>query len=312
MSTNEQSEVRQGIVILLLYALIMFLPFIGFILFLLLPLLMIYYVNKFRTKSAIVLGVIILFINIWLAHPIAIYFSLVGIIVGITMGSLYKQTKHTNNTFYPYIGGLIGHVATILLFFVLLKAVFGIDFNQYMQQEMANLESTMLAQEGLFQVPFDDAQLTEYLQFLLLIIPVFIILASAIFAAFNHLLARVILKRFGISIQQLPPLREWQFPRAFIYWYLLSLLLLLIGLMDEGGPLYPILINVQTILEVVMYLQGLAVIAYFSHIKKKGFLLPAITIGLTLLFPLMVMLFVRILGILELGFGLRARMRPPE
>lgn len=312
MSTTERTEIKQGLIIFILYAVMMFIPFIGFLTYFLLPLPMIYFVYKFRLKAAIILGAIILMLQLLIAQPAAIYFSMIGIIVGITMGALYKKTVGTTNSYYPYIGGVIAHIATHLIFFILMKVAFGIDFNQLIQQEISSFERALVAEEGFFQLPLDAEQLTANIRFFPMIIPSFIIIMSAVFAAFHHLLARVLLKYFGVQLERLPKLREWQFPRAFIYWYLLSLFLLLIGMMDEGGMLYPIVVNVQSVLEIIMYLQGLAVIAYYSHLKKKGFLLPAITIGLTILFPLFVMLFVRILGILELGFGLRARMRPSE
>lgn len=69
------------------------------------------------------------------------------------------------------------------------------------------------------------------------------------------------------------------------------------------------MMNVTPLLEIAMIVQGAAVMFYFAHVKKISKALPIIILFSALVIPI-ITFFVRILGIIDLGFDLRSRIKP--
>jgi uncharacterized protein YybS (DUF2232 family) len=138
------------------------------------------------------------------------------------------------------------------------------------------------------------------------------IISSAAMTGLHHVLGRPILSRMGVTIERMPPLRDWQLPKSLLLYYIVTLGLIIFGLVEEGNALFLIVVNLHPLLEILLYIQGLSVIAYFAYQKKMGRILPVSAVILTFLFAVWVTPLIRFIGIFELGFGLKKRIKPKE
>jgi uncharacterized protein YybS (DUF2232 family) len=114
-----------------------------------------------------------------------------------------------------------------------------------------------------------------------------------------------ILKKFGIKTPKFPPFRNWKLPQSIVWYYLITLILMITVKPEMGTYLHRALFNLLYVLQTLLIIQGFSFVHFFGHIKQwpKGLLI-FITV---LLLPLISI--VRILGIIDLGFDLRQRLQ---
>jgi len=99
------------------------------------------------------------------------------------------------------------------------------------------------------------------------------------------------------------------FPKSIIWYYLAVLVLSLFVETDASSFLYQAVTNLSYILQLVFTVQGAAFLFFFFHARKVSKAVPAVLTILCLLNPLF-LLILRIVGIMDLGFDLRSKIRP--
>jgi len=67
--------------------------------------------------------------------------------------------------------------------------------------------------------------------------------------------------------------------------------------------------NLLMIVGIALMLQGFSFIFYFAHIKRIAKAVPILIVIATILFPGILLYFIRILGIIDIGFRLRGRLK---
>lgn len=293
------------IVLLLMF---LYVPFINMVMLLFLPLPFLVHRLRFGWKSTWLVGAVAAVITLLIA-PLGIIITVMAITVGGVMGHYYL---HNKGTFAPIIGGTITYLANYLMAIVLLYVVFDLNIMQAIEEYVKEVFAMTEGTASFLQLPLNEEQLDMYQQQMALIpylFPSIMILSSMALAGLNHLVNRPILKRLGHPIEALPPFREWTFPKSILIYYFVCLLAFLLGFAREGSVTFILVMNIQPILEVLLFIQGLAVIAYFGHTRKMGKALMVVTLILTVLFSTIMMMLVRFIGIFELGMGLRKRMK---
>lgn len=106
---------------------------------------------------------------------------------------------------------------------------------------------------------------------------------------------------------KLLPFREWKLPQSIVWYYLIVIVLGMMNL-EKGSLPYLAVINLSALLQLLLIIQGLSFVYYFFH--KKGFSIgfPITITVFTIFIPYLLQL-VRILGIIDLGFALRGRIK---
>jgi uncharacterized protein YybS (DUF2232 family) len=287
---------------------ILYIPILDIIALFLLPLPFLVYMFKYGVSSTITFSVVILLVTLLILPPIVIL-TLMACIVGTVMGYFYQQKK---GAFVPFMAGLLAYLFSFLLIFVISVYFFGFNFQESMAASMKDIVGFYEDNPIFDQLPLDEdpiAAFKEYIEMVATALPAILISTSLVMVAIQHKINRLVLARFGYYAEALPPFRTWAFPKSVLWYYLISMTLIFLGGLERGTAFYPILFNVHYILEIVMYLQGLAVIAFFSRAKKMGVTLPIIAILLTLLVAPIALVIIRMVGIFELGMGLRSRIK---
>lgn len=296
---------------LVLLLIVVYIPLINMITFFFLPLPFIVHMFRHGLKSTALVGGASLFLTLIVAPLPALFITVVATSVGMVMGYFYSKEK---GALAPVIAGMITYLFNYLLALMMSYFIFDINLIEAMKQQTLDIIKLTEETAGQLQLPVDEEMLALYKEFIPwigYIFPAVMIMSSVIMAGLHHIISRPILSRLGHSIPKLPPFREWQLPKSILFYYLVSLMLVLMGFMEEGSTLFLIVVNLHPILDLLLFIQGLSVIAYFSYTKKIGKVLPIMSVVLIILFPILTFV-VRMLGIFEIGFGLKSRLKPHQ
>jgi len=290
-------------VFMLLFGVTFFLPVFGSLLVWFLPFPFILNAVRNGWNAAVVMGVGALVLSFFFsiaALPIGWTFASAGVIIG----ELYRRKKPQ---FHILLAGSLTYIANFVLLYILIVVTLGknpvqesIDSMKSMLSDMQSISGLPAVNEEQMKILFAQLDLVTYL------IPSMLIMSGLLFALFTQLLAGFILKKFRYDVEKWKPFSEWSFPRSLIFYYLIALILGLIGL-EEGSTLFVLVANLEILLGNAMVLQGFTVIFAFSKMKQWSTAVPVLitVFSFLLMFPLQ---FVKLLGILDLGLNLRSRM----
>jgi uncharacterized protein YybS (DUF2232 family) len=312
MDENQKKSIlKSGAITLAIYFalffIVVFVLILNMVAYLFLPIPFILHMYKHGLKSTIIVGIIALLITLIL-FPILALLTMLAVTVGAVMGYFYIERK---GALAPIMAGMLTYLFNYLLIFAVSVYLFDFNLVNLIQSSVDNMIEMNQATGSFIQIPLDEHQISLYKESIELLtnaFPALMITSSFVMVGLHHMVNWRVLKRLGHEAEQLPPLREWTFPKSILWYYLVTLLFLILGFMEPGTALFPILFNLHYILEIVIYLQGLAVISYFSHHKNMGKILPTIAIIFTIFLPQIGMMIVRMIGIFEFGFGIRDRL----
>jgi uncharacterized protein YybS (DUF2232 family) len=300
--------ITEGALLLSLFIVLLlstlYIPVIGIISLWALPIPFILYTVLRGVKAGLFLftGAVILTFAIGqlLALPITMIFAISGIVIG----TLIRKKKPA---FAVLLGGSLSYITMLLMYYVLSILIF--DFNIIESTKDMMLMSLKTAEDMLGQsddtylnMMYSAIELIEY------VIPSALIFTGILAAFLTQVFATPIVKRFYNEVPQWKPFREWNFPKSFIWYYVIILIITLTVQLEVGTLVYIIVVNLQIMLEFIMLIQGFTFIYFLFHIKKwnKG-LLYGLTIITILMFPLLSI--TRILGIIDLGFDLKSKLK---
>lgn len=226
--------------------------------------------------------------------------------IGGVMGQVYQKQRAA----LPAIAcGAGAAFVSIVLVLALTKFIFGVNLIASMERTTEQIIS------GPGSLPTPDwlskedwkKEVEWQLKLFEMVLPSIIVATSFIMSGVVHWFSRLtsgILKR---PIPGLQPVREWRFPRSLIYYYLGALILLLFfGDMTKKNFMSSALHNGKVMLDMVFMLQGLSFCFFFFHQKGWKKLSPVLVVTL-FIFPLLTYI-LSLLGILDLGVGLRKRL----
>lgn len=304
MNTRQLTETALLLtVFMLLFAVAFFLPLFGTLLVWALPLPFVLNAVRNGWKATMMMGVgavVLSFIFTAAAFPIAWVFASAGFIIG----DMFRKNKEP---FQILLAGSLTYIANFVLLYILIVVFTGINpvFESVnslksMLAEMQSMSGLPTVNEEQLDILFKQLDLMTYL------VPSMLIMGGLLFAFFTQLLAGFMLKRLQYDVKRWKPFSEWSFPKSLIFYYLIVLILGLVGL-EEGSTMFVLVANLEVLLGNAMVIQGFTVIFAFSKMKQWSTAVPVlITIGsFFLLFPLQL---VKLLGILDLGLNLRSRM----
>jgi uncharacterized protein YybS (DUF2232 family) len=235
----------------------------------------------------------------------AVFFTVTAVSVGLVMGHLYVKREAP---FLPVLLGMVTYIANFVFILVVSLLILNVNmidvFEQSIQDSLAATEQTA----AWLQLPLDE-ELSEHYETMLnrmaMMVPAMFLLSALFMALMHHAASRPVLSRLGMSIRSLPPFRTWSMPRSLLFYYLLALIFILVGV-EEGGAVSMIVYNVHFVLEILMLVQGLTLVAHFAYVKKWSKVIPVLAAVFALI-PIFSTV-IRILGILDLGLDLKKKL----
>ncbi|MBB5174762.1 YybS family protein [Texcoconibacillus texcoconensis] len=307
---QQTRTVTEGAMILSIYMVLLFIsfwvPFVGSLVLWLLPIPFILYVMRHGLKPGVFVWVSSLFLTLMLLTPMALPLTFTFATGGLVIGEMFRRKKQA---FAVLLAGSLTFIATLLVNFIIsivLLDIHPIETMQEMLYESVVTAETLLSSIGQSESGDVLTQMETFIDQLMVITPFLFIVTGIGYALFIQWIASTFLRRLKYEISTFPPLREWSFPKSFIWYYLIMLILLMIGF-EQGDTMYTVVMNLTPLLEMAMIIQGFAFIFFYFYNKGVTRAFP-ITIVIVSLFMPFLLSIVRILGLIDLGFDLRKRM----
>lgn len=227
--------------------------------------------------------------------------------VGVVLGILYRKKK---SFFAILLGGSLTYLINFVLFYIFSIVFFQLDPMDIVKD---SFDQSLNMTEQLYQYMGQDPskeikRIEETLQIIVYLIPTALVIGSCLFAAVTQLITSAVLKRFKYDVAVWVPFREWMLPKSFL-WYYLGTIILMMTNPKVGSGLFIAVWNLFYILEFTLLIQGISFIFYFFWKKGKPKTVPILITIFSFLIPILLYP-VRFLGIIDLGFDLRKRMKP--
>ncbi|WP_077602764.1 YybS family protein [Oceanobacillus sojae] len=309
---NQSKKITEGaVVIAILIAILVasLLPILSLITAFILPVPFIFYIKRHGVKAGLVVTVAVAFISTLLLSYIILPLVLVAAAGGIFIGhAMYKR-----NTAYETLAqGTFGFIIGMLISYIFIQTLMGVnimsEFSQIVEESVNTSTSMIESINPSLNEKDIEVLIDTQIDLLQQLIPTFMVLFAFISAFITQWISYKWFNRVEKEKLYFPPFRELQFPSAIIWVYLLALILSVIDF-AEGSTMYFGAQNLLMIVGIALSLQGFSFIFYFAHIKKKSKVFPILIVILTILFPTFLLYFVRILGIIDIGFRLRSRLK---
>lgn len=288
-----------------LLLLTIYVPVIGIIVNFVLPMPFILFAVKNDWKRILVFIIASLLVSFIAGTIFAIPLTLAYGTTGAVMGYLIQKNKNRTTIL---VAASIIFLLNIVIQYVVSIAFFHFNFIDEMMKTMKaslKMSSDILKNFGSPQESQKVLnQFEKALDLIKTLIPSVFVMWSFIVVFIIQLISLPILKRFGVKVENWKPFKEISLPKSLLWYYLAVMLAGFLFHPQEGTYLYTAILNVTYILQLFMIFQGLTFIFYFFSQKGTSKIIPVIVTIMTFLIPIFLYI-VGILGIIDLGFGLR-------
>ncbi len=297
--------------------------------------------SKIYPKAAILgtLALIIVALALHILPPLGLVLSLFATIPGIILWHKSLETFGITAVITVILTTLLGNifVLTIMVLVLVLSFVVGQLLKERTSKErilyitttyisIVSLVAIMILQvsdklpkattimkpvkQQLYHLISESGASADYKQMLAegfrqvsVQLPSYVIFAVFLLVLINLIITFPILRKFKIATPIFKPLYAWQMKRSLLFIYIIVLLCVMFA--AQPGTFQSTVLNLEIVLSLCMYIQGLSVIHFFGKAKSMP---PALTIVLmvigTILTP--VTHIVSLLGVIDLCVNLKS------
>ncbi|WDF05302.1 MULTISPECIES: DUF2232 domain-containing protein [Shouchella] len=297
-----------GLLFVLLYTLLVTgIPLINTLAFIALPLPLLYITAVYGLKTGTMVaslatvatvGLSLVFSSIIL---VPVCFALIGVLVGYYQ-YMRKSAVERIAVF------IIAPFLSLAMIYVVIEGLYDVSILGAVRETL--VETQRLAESFAVDV-YDDAFIREYMQMLQNMMPFLLLVFGTMYGFILYGLSTLMYKRVGIQYDKLPAFRNWQFPKYIIAFYFLFMLLGFISF-EQGSLMASISLIGFNIFSIFLLIQGLSFIQTYMYDKKASkAAIVIVTIGLVLLMLVMqlTILFIKIIGLMDLMLRLRDRLK---
>ncbi|MFW0912334.1 YybS family protein [Bacillus altitudinis] len=286
----------------------LYVPLLSIIFFMAAPIPIILYTIRHGLKKGIAAGAIGIVISFLIGSINGLLSAPMLIAVGVGMGVFYSRRQPGQ----AIITGALIYLFSFLIYFVVSVQLFQVDIlgvaKESIDQIMPMVEST-LKQSGASDqdIAKQLKQFRELQGTALNSLPVALLIFVTLMSFVNHWFVRPLIKRFVPDMPALKKFKDMRLPKSMVWYYLLTLLLMLIQ-PEKGSFLSLVQTSAFQILFILVLIQGFSFIFYYCHEKNISKVVPIFAVVLTILFP-PIGVIVRIIGIADIGFDLREKVK---
>ncbi|MFN3092676.1 YybS family protein [Bacillus pumilus] len=286
----------------------LYMPLLSIIFFLAAPIPIILYTIRHGLKKGIAAGAIGIVISFLIGSLAGLMSAPILIAAGLGMGVFYSRRQPGN----AIITGALIYLFSFLISFIVSVQLFQVDImgiaKESVEQMIPMLES-VLKQSGASEqnIAKQLKQFREMQDAALSALPVALLIGVTLLAFVNHWFVQPLIKRFVKDMPVLKKFKDMRLPKSMVWYYLLTLLLMLIQT-EKGSFLWLVQTSAFQILFILVLIQGFSFIFYYCHEKSISKAVPIFAIVLGVLYP-PVGVIVRIIGIADIGFDLREKVK---
>lgn len=238
-----------------------------------------------------------------LAIPLTLSYGLTGVIIGdFIRNGKSKQAA--------LIAGSIIFLINLVIQYVISIVFLNMDIiKESLQLLRESIDQFIKIATSLSQAPNEEVfqRLYAAVDLIGILTPTIFVITSFSIVFIIQSVSYPILKRFGIKVVEGEHFRNFKLPKSMIYYFSIALLANLIIQPESGSYIHLALSNTLFILLLLIVVQGLSFIWYFSYQKGLSKAVPILVTISMFLMPL-ILYIVWILGIMDLGFDLRKKL----
>ncbi|MUK88156.1 DUF2232 domain-containing protein [Ornithinibacillus sp. L9] len=314
---NQSKKLTDGALLTSIFIVLLlvtfFVPFTSIFLTFVLPVPFIIFTARHDWKPSLVMLTAAIIISSLFATIFSLPITVMSGLGGMMIGTAIKRGFTAYET---WARGTVGFVAGILFALLFTQVLFDvniIDETNLMIDESVQMSRAMMEQFGLEEELLDEqfTLIEQQLEMFIDLLPMLIVMMALVQALISQWVGYKVMNRIEGRKLRFPKFHQLQFPVAIIWIYFLALIITLFQ-PDPEGILFIALQNVLMLAGFFMVIQGFSFIFFYAHYKKMSKALPIIVIIITLIFSILLLPLVRILGIIDIGFGLRERMKKKE
>jgi uncharacterized protein YybS (DUF2232 family) len=218
----------------------------------------------------------------------------------IVMGRLYKKQSPARSVI---VAGTVTLLAEFLMGLVLSYAA----GYRPMDRVKEFLQSAVDSLPEVLRNSVNQTALDMTIHYFLQIIPFMLITAALFYVIIGHGISRWVLRRNGVQVPGLKPMREWMLPKSMAMYLVIVTIFDMFISIQSNSFLSMVVWNLLPILTVTFAIQGIAFLFFVSHTKKWSVALPVVAIVVIVVFPFLLYLYC-IMGMLDVLMPIRKRM----
>lgn len=309
---NQSKKITEGAlftaIFMIMIVAVIFVPGAILLFPVLLPIPFIIYAYKYDWQASLIMLATALVMSFLILPVLSIPLTILASSGGITIGSAMKRK---GSAYESWISGTTGFIGGLIFVFLFTQLVLDISWAAGLDQILADsfeMSKGMMNQLGI--VPQGEeglALLEQSIDLMKDLIPVGMAVMAISMAFLSQWVGHKVINRIERTTYHFPPFRELSLPVAMIWIYLVALVLMLF-MSDTSSVLFIATNNVLTLLGLLMLLQGLSFMFFYSYYKKWSIAIPIIGLIAILVLPFLLFYLVIMLGLVDLGFGLRDRL----
>jgi uncharacterized protein YybS (DUF2232 family) len=219
----------------------------------------------------------------------------------VVMGKMYKKQAPARSTI---VAGTVTLLAEFLLGLLFSYAAGFRPMDQvkdFIRDSVDNLPEVL-------RNSVNEGALDLAIHYFMQIIPLLLISASLFYTVIGHGVGRWVLRRNGMQLPGLPPMREWMLPRSMAL-YLVVVTIFDMFISIESNSYFSMVVwNLLPILTVAFAIQAVAFLFFVIHSKKWNIALPIIAILLVVVLPFPLIYLYCIVGMLDVLLPIRKRI----
>ncbi len=309
MQKSNSSYLTYGAMMIALYAILLaialYIPVLGALISFVVPLPIAWYSAKFERRQGIMVTIVALVISFIIgAGLFGLLFGLLVAPLGFIMGDALRSKKSklymlmTTGIYLMFVT-LFQYMISIVMLNINVIEEFFVGLEIYYEQISKTL--TTLGQD----TEWFDQMAVESMKIIQNIMPTYFIVGMMVTALVYLSINLPLLKKLKIQIPRFPKFREFQLPRAVLWYYLIVSIISLFVSVEIGTFGYMVLINASLLLRGLLFLQGVSLIHYYFHVQSW----PKWGAVMATFLSLPLFTFTVILGVLDLGFNLRGYLQ---
>lgn len=309
---SERSEWRDGLWMSAAFWALLILSLLGtplsFISLSLLPLPFLVYTAKHTARSGAIFAAVHVLFTVFI-HLFWMFVTFVAAGTGWLMGQFHH--RHRQSIHRLLLAGTLAILAGILGMIGLLSTAFDVPLADVLKQQWENsidVYKTLWATAG---IQLNKAELEQMRRMTVSLLPAVFLMWAGSTALLNHAVGRLILRRMGVPTAKLPPFRRWQFPRSFLLWYVVSMIVLMAS--TPGTFWHSAAVTASWLLQLTFVVQALSLLVSFLY-RIEGLSRPTFIVLTVLFSPLLLMavtllyLPLSLIGMFDVGFRLRDKL----
>ena len=304
-------KLTEGAILLAIFAVLLLatlnVPILGAVVNLFLAVPFIMFGSKNNRQSSFVFLIASILISLIVGTFLAIPLTISNGLTGLVIGDFIRNKKSSG---IGFIAASITYLILLVVQYVIAVLFFKVNFiDQSIELLRQSVEQSKNILSALGQEPNDVLlnQLYAGIDLLQSLTPSLFVMGSFSAVFLIYLVSFPIIKRFGIEVSGWKSIKDLSLPRSLLMYFLIAMAVSMFIHFESGSYLSLALINIVFILLLLVMVQGVSFVYYFSHLREWPRAFPIIATVALFIIPILLYI-VLILGIIDLGLDLRKRL----